>query len=206
MDFIRKLQNELNKPLPGADSHNKMMISGRRSEYFDQKPAKGSVLILLFPANGKLSVVLIKRAEYSGPHSNQVSFPGGKSEEGDKDPVHTALREAHEETGVPPENIKILGKLTPLYIPVSNFTVTPFVGYTSKKPGFKPDSREVKYIITAPLSHFLKKETVTCSRIKLPGLDIEAPGYSIDGEHIWGATAMIMAEFIDIIRQTGFNP
>lgn len=205
MDFVKKLEEQLRKPLPGSESHNKMAIRGRRAEFYDQKPSKGSVLILLFPKQGDLSMLLIKRAEYSGPHSNQVSFPGGKSEGGDTGPVQTALREAHEETGVHPEKIRILGKLTPLYIPVSNFTVTPFVGYTGNIPEFIPDSREVKYIITVPLSHLLREKTVCNSRIELPGLDIEAPGYSINGEHIWGATAMIMAEFLDITRQTGFS-
>ncbi len=206
MDIIKKLKEELEKPLPGAESHYKMSIEGRRAGFFDQEHSRGSVLILLFPEKGSLSLVLIKRAEYSGPHSNQVSFPGGKSDEGDTGPVQTALREASEETGVNTEKINILGKLTPLYIPVSNFTVTPIVGYTGNIPKFIPDPREVKYIITVPLSRLLRENTVCISRIELPGLDIEAPGYSIDGEHIWGATAMIMTEFLDIIRQTGFSP
>lgn len=206
MDFVKKLEEQLRKTLPGTESHNKMSVRGRKAEFFDQKPSKGSVLILLFRELSKINILLIKRAEYSGPHSNQVSFPGGKIEEGDSGAVHTALREAHEETGVHPEKIRILGKLTPLYIPVSNFTVTPFVGYTGQVPEFIPDPREVKYIITVPLSRLLRKETVCAKRIELPGLDIEAPCYTIDGEHIWGATAMIMAEFLDIIRQTGISP
>ncbi len=199
MELLKKLQKKLEEPLPGATSHEKMAVKGRNPRFFNKKPAKGSVLIILFPEKKDLSVILIKRADYSGPHSNQVSFPGGKMEEKDKEPVHTALREAYEETGIPHQKIEVLGRLTPLYIPVSNFTVNPFVGFVDHKPAFSPDPREVQYIITVSLSELLKEETVCKNKIELPGLKTDAPGYKIKREHVWGATAMIMAEFLDVI-------
>ncbi|MFO7922634.1 MAG: CoA pyrophosphatase [Bacteroidales bacterium] len=156
------------------------------------------VLVLLFPRKGDLFTLLIKRTEYPGPHSGQISLPGGKSDKTDKSQIETALREAREETGIEPENITVLGTLTPLYIPVSNLEVLPVVGYTELQPEFRINKSEVEYLIHVPLQHLIRKNTATEKPLKVRGKSIHAPGYLVENEYVWGATAMILSEFIEI--------
>ena len=164
---------------------------------------KSAVLILLFPDHGKLKTVLIKRSEYDGVHSGQVSFPGGKFENTDSNFEATALRETNEEIGVDPVNIEIIGQLTDFYIPPSNFLVKVFVGYTTNKPEYIPDSKEVQSVVEVDLDEFYhagnisEKEFFSTSRRE----KIIAPCYSIKGLEIWGATAMMLSELLDVFNQ-----
>lgn len=141
--IIRKLKHEISVRLPGKEAQYKMAPEGRITSFSNTNAVNGSVLILLFPLKD-LHLVLIRRSDYAGLHSGQVSFPGGKSEPGDPDLVHTALRESYEEVGIKKENIEIIGNLTPLYIPPSNFNVLPVIGYSKKEPIFHINHREVK--------------------------------------------------------------
>lgn len=160
-------------------------------------PISAAVLILIYPSGSRITLVLIKRNEYEGPHSAQVSFPGGAWENSDGSLEETALRETREELGIE-EKVTLLGSLTPLYIPVSNFMVTPFLGYTNHRPIFHPDPTEVQYVIEASLDSFgdpanLRSETVTRQKQNLL-----IPYYFIKREKIWGATAMIISEFLQL--------
>jgi hypothetical protein len=142
------------------------------------------------------------RPRYPGVHSGQISLPGGKVEPTDQDLAETALRESKEEIGVNPENIRLLGNLTNLYIPPSNFMVTPFVGYQSVRPVFKPDPSEVAEIIEVSLDSFLDNSIIRQKRMKLAlGLTMKVPAYCIGSHVIWGATAMILSEFRVIIEE-----
>jgi 8-oxo-dGTP pyrophosphatase MutT (NUDIX family) len=199
-EFITELSILLTRELPGAEAQYKMAPELRLEEEH-ARFKNAAVLILLYKKNDQLFTLLMKRPEYKGPHSNQISFPGGKLEKGDRDLRHTALRETQEETGIDISLIQVLGELSPLDIPVSRIEVLPVVGYYPGVPSFKPDPSEVQYLIEAPLSDFLNPDT-TQEKIKtiLCKL-VRVPYYNIDGNQVWGATAMILSEFLEIVRK-----
>ena len=200
-EFITKLQQQLQKPLPGASAQNKMAPAIRNFQDIkhDSPARKSAVLLLLYPKEGNLYIAYFKRPEYDGPHSGQIAFPGGKVEDEDENLQETALRETDEEFGISPQKIKILGSLTNLFIPVSNSEVTPFIGFMSETPHFIPNKDEVQYIIEVELS-LITNQLFKTSRIKeRRGLEIETPMYTFNNEEIWGATAMITSEFEEIL-------
>ena len=144
------------------------------------------------------------RPTYEGIHSGQISLPGGKYELTDSDLSVTALREAQEEIGVDSKKVRLIGRLSELYIPPSNYIVQPFVGVLETEPAFTPDPKEVERIIEIRLEDLLDEKNKRKKRILLrTGTSILAPCYIIDGNTIWGATAMILSEFREIARRTG---
>lgn len=158
-----------------------------------------SVLILLFPAADGIRTVFIKRPRYDGVHSGQISLPGGKAEPGDPDTGYTALRETEEEIGVPAGEITLIGKLSELYIPPSNFLVTPWIGYVTFTPVFKPDPSEVDGLLEALIRDLADDRNVKEVLISVHGMELKAPAFVMHGEVIWGATAMILSEFREVI-------
>ena len=204
--LITQLEDRLKLPLPGIEAQYKMAPSLRTPMPFDDmmrnEPVKSSVLILLYPRNGELYTVLIKRNEYDGMHSNQVSLPGGKMDATDHDESNTALREAEEETGIIAEDVKLLGQLTTFYVQPSNFIIYPFVGYLNYTPVFRPDKNEVQFLIETSINLLADKTIVKKTDIKAHrGIVLEAPYYDISDHIVWGATAMILSEFVTIIDQ-----
>ncbi len=205
---IEYLRKRLEQPLPGWVAHQLMAPPARRGitteDYEERKKTArlGSVLILFFPVDGVLHLVLTQRPEYDGTHSGQVSFPGGKMEEFDKDYVATALREANEEVNINPEDVDVLGQLTDLYIPPSNFLVFPVVGFMDKRPDFIPEEREVVEIIELPVSELLKEENLGESSILMNKIfRFNSPAFVFDGRIVWGATAMMLAELRELLRE-----
>ncbi len=199
-DFLKILKDELKKDLPGEKAHVKMAPGVRHHIKSKEKSRKAGVLILLYPKNGELNVAFIRRTEYNGPHSGQISFPGGKTEKEDSDIIQTALRESQEEIGINPNNVKIYGQLTPLHIPISNFLVFPAIGYYQSTPEFKADPNEVKEIIEITLKDLLNPENCTTKEFNYGDLSFSAPVYNPQNLTIWGATAMILSEFLEIIK------
>jgi len=204
---IEQLKQRLKQPLPGVTSHLKMAPVNRVQEFNNLSNiiplAKNSaVLILLFPDNGKLKTVFIQRSVYDGVHSGQISFPGGKVETTDKDFEATALRETFEEIGVKPKAIEIIGQLTDCFISPSNFLVKVFAGYTTQKPIFIPDKKEVQSILEVDMDEFYdsnniaEKEFYSTSRKTA----VFAPCYLVNGMEIWGATAMMLSELLDVLK------
>lgn len=165
----------------------------------------GAVLALLYPKNGELHTVLMMRNTYKGVHSNQVSFPGGEFEKQDASLWHTALREANEEVGVPENKVIKISELTKVYIPPSRFLVTPFLAFAEKAPSFIPDPYEVKRIIEAPISKFLDPNNILEKKIFIDSYKAKLPikYYEVEGEIIWGATAMMLSELAEILERLG---
>jgi 8-oxo-dGTP pyrophosphatase MutT (NUDIX family) len=204
--FINSLEKKLKGPLPGLAAQLKManLKRLRRGMSMDVPPdvKQGGVLILFYPVDGSANLVFIKRSEYEGVHSGQISFPGGGQERSDSSIIETALREAKEEIGIDPGQVKPIGRITTLYIPPSNFLVTPVVGYTDVTPEFTPEPEEVDHILQVPLEDLLDERNMQEKEITIiDGLVITAPCFYIDGNIIWGATAMILSELLELIRQ-----
>ncbi len=202
--FITQLKTSLQKTLPGKSAHNMMSPNIRFTgkSYPNKKSTRDSgVLILFYPEMDSLYIPFIQRPNYNGVHGGQVSLPGGKFEPNDINLRTTALRETKEEIGVPKDLIEIIGHLSPIYIPNSNFNVTPFVSFIHHKPKFIADPYEVQNIIEAPLSQLLSNDCISTFEKEINGYKIEAPYYNIKGHVIWGATAMIISELKVIIQQ-----
>ncbi len=199
---IRKgLQSCFDKSLPGLPAQLKMAPFHRREELITpgtiDKAIKSSVLMLFYPKEGMEHIAFIKRPVYNGVHSGQIALPGGRWESTDKSLYHTALREAREEIGIDTHQVKHVGKLTDLYIPPSNYVVSPFVATYDKQQNFAPDPQEVDEILEVPFSFFLEKTSVRKIKIETSGgLVVETPCFDYKGNIIWGATAMIMSEMV----------
>jgi 8-oxo-dGTP pyrophosphatase MutT (NUDIX family) len=200
------LRQRLQQPLPGLRAQERMMGRVVSMPHIVPENARPSaVLCLLYPNDDELQLLLMKRREDRTAHSGQVSFPGGRYEQEDNDLQTTALREAYEEVGIAPAHVDVLGALTSLYIPVSNFNVHPFVGYIPSKPQFVISEAEVSYTIETPLSNLLhndRKITTDVSSPIMPGLIRQVKAYQLeDGTIIWGATAMIISELETIMKE-----
>lgn len=193
----------LSNKLPGKKAHLIMAPDHRVNSLSLEKapPANAinsAVLVLLVPSLNEWEVVLIKRNFYNGIHSGQVSFPGGKCDKNDSDITYTACREAFEELGIEREDFKIIGQLSRLYVPPSNYVIYPVLATSTNRREYNPDPREVAGYIHAPLSCF-NPSLITRSRVQAgPDEWIEAPSYVIDEHVIWGATAMIIAELYQV--------
>lgn len=202
---INQLKYKLAEKLPGIDSHIKMAPEHRAEELFkinpdDLNPRLSAVLIILFHEDGKLKIVFIRRSEYVGIHSGQIAFPGGRYEESDKDLETTALREVEEEIGIKTDTVDILGHLTDLYIPPSNFMVRAFVGYVNEKPVFNINEREVQEVLVLNYEHFKHPDVIKVREFKTHNSTrlTKAPYFDVEGAIIWGATAMILTELLDL--------
>jgi len=192
-------------PLPGEDAQLKMAPITRahlmKQKVDIGKARKAAVLILFYPDDSLIKTVLIQRQDYNGIHSNQISFPGGQYEDTDDSMQRAAIRETCEEIGVKQEEINILGDLTELYIPPSNFLVLPVIGYVKNVPVFKPDIQEVKKVITVPVDTLTDEKTIKEQAIEASYQKrVTVPCYMVDGHIIWGATAMIISELVALIK------
>ncbi len=203
------LKRELAGELPGKDAQALMMPIARdksiRLPQFLIAPVKSAVLILLYPDHeGNIKFPLIQRPDYEGAHSGQISLPGGKIEHSDAGLTETALRETEEEIGVKREKVEVIGSLTNLYITVSNYDVTPVIGFTDQKPHFFIDETEVAELIEADLADLLSMEKLKEGDVLVRGkYKVRTPYFDIGGYMVWGATAMILSEFSVILRRSG---
>jgi len=193
------IKKALSQSLPGSASHKKMLplnreLSAQPDELLRIKHS--SVLLLLYIENQELNACLIKRPSHMKHHAGQIALPGGRIEKGET-ALETALRETWEEIGITSDQIEILGSLSEIYVQVSRFQIHPFVGWIEKIPQFVINKNEVEKMIYFPLKNMknsfaeVELETITGK--------LKVPCFQFEDETIWGATAMILLEFADVL-------
>ena len=200
-NLIFHLKHRMNNALPGEDSHKKMKVnfSNNTKLPFSKNKAKtAAVLILLYPNKKKTYLYLKKRADTVKYHKGQISLPGG-SKENNETLLDTALRETQEEIGIDKNEISILGKITPLFIPVTGFMITPFVSYISKKPKTILDEIEVAELLSVNIRDLLNNDILIMDR-DINGSSVSIPYFSLNNHQVWGATSMVLSELKDIIQ------
>lgn len=206
-DFLSKLESALQNELPGMRAHEEMSplhrpLDSRLITDYDRY-RKSAVSVILYEEANTLHFVLIQRPVYEGTHGGQISFPGGKLEETDSDLEHTARRETQEEIGIQLTKNQLLGSLSTVFIPVSQFIVQPFVYFLEEKPIFIPDQREVAEIIHPPLIHLLDSASKqTKSMDVASGVRMKnVPYFQLSNKTVWGATALILNELKWLLKE-----
>ena len=207
MNLTTILKDVLQNPLPGKAAHLKMAPLPRRQSLISEVSLpcgarESAVMVIIIPAEELLEsrLLFIKRSRYEGVHSGQIAFPGGKVDKSDIDYIATAVRELEEEVGITLEEIEIVGKLTPIYIPPSNFNIHPIVAIAKRSLCPIGDQREVSECRAIKLSQFICADNIKiCDVIIKENEIVEAPCYLIDDFVIWGGTAMITCELTSIL-------
>jgi len=199
--FIFSLMNQLSNTLPGEKSHQVMKIKLNNDLNIEPTLKRyASVLICLFPNNDNWSFFLTKRSNSVEHHKGQISLPGGMIEKGEN-PINAALRETNEEIGVQIKKVQIIGKLSSIYIPVSNFKVQPFVGFLNKKPKTDINKQEVSRIFDVDLNDLMNDKNIKSEEKVLGNKLVEISYFSLKNEKIWGATSLILSEFKDVLKR-----
>ena len=202
-DALDSLENNLKGPVPGLRAQLKMVTDPRPGHQVYQEVEdsclKAGVLILLYPVRDKLHLVLTRRTERVDHHQAQISLPGGRQEPGESF-EQTALRETCEELSIPSESIRVIGRLTPLYIPPSNYCIFPVVATADSRPDFHPSTEEVAEVIEVPLDCLLDPENIHKEMWIIRGREVTVPFYYLKGHKIWGATAMVLSELVELIK------
>lgn len=198
-DLAARLNSALAGPLPGEVIHARISprltdgtLPGRAPQ---ERPA--AVLVLLFARHGVPHVVLTVRGSGLPHHPDQVSLPGGRVEPGET-PEVTALREAAEEIGLDPGGVALAGRLTPVHIPVSGFTVEAIVGIAAGSPAFVAEPGEVAEVLEVPIALLADPAALRVGRRVRGGVEIDAPYFAVGDHQVWGATAMILGELLTV--------
>jgi 8-oxo-dGTP pyrophosphatase MutT (NUDIX family) len=199
------LQLRILSALPGFAAQQKMMPPSRK-EYKGIVPANariGAVMVVLYEEQNEWNILLMRRTEDGGTHSGQISMPGGKRDAQDGSNTYTSIRELEEEIGIRKEDIDVLGSMTPLYIPPSNFYVTPIVAIWKNKNKISVSEAEVQEVLQLPLQKIFSSVISTnVNRSDIPEIAMETPAYAPkEGILIWGATAMMLAELEALLHQ-----
>ncbi len=203
-EWISGIEERLKSFDFSANESNLLMgyhrASAEEARKLNPAPKESAVMMLLFPRSGQWFTLFILRPDGTGIHSNQLSFPGGKIEAGETN-LEAAFRETHEEVGVHKDQIRIIGSLSPLYIPPSHFVVQPFVGVLFEEPNFVANPQEVVQLIEYPVTPFLEEPIILEKEIFIATFDrtIQAKYFDVNGFTLWGATAMMIQEFRTIL-------
>jgi 8-oxo-dGTP pyrophosphatase MutT (NUDIX family) len=203
-DCIAFLIKRMKLPLPGLEAQLKLAPPFRNNimpkVLTDYR--KGSVMLLIKSIERQPHLIFIERSDDGKVHSGQIAFPGGKKDESDETLLSTAIRETEEEIGLAPHHISVLGELTQLYIPPSNFMVSPFVGYLENKTEYAISTKEVKRAIEIPLVDFFNKEVIVDDEVATTYRGpVSVPCYKLHGIQIWGASSMILSEFLALFDE-----
>ncbi|GAA4299362.1 NUDIX hydrolase [Aestuariibaculum suncheonense] len=206
-EFLKVASKIKNIPLPAESSQFKMVPTFRREELRQERDAvkqarQAGVMALFYPDVTHIThIILILRKTYKGVHSAQVGFPGGKLEDDDASIEAAAVRETFEEVGVPEDYIKVLRRLTEVYIPPSNFYVHPFIGLCHCTPQFIKQDEEVEALIEVALSDFLDDTNVITKTVRTSySPEVEVPAFKLNDHVVWGATAMMLSEIKDLLK------
>jgi len=211
MKFKDELKKRLAKKLPAEKAHAAVMSYERKTAkqiLAEKKEVKTSaVLCVIEPNENSWVIYLMERKVYGGVHSGQISFPGGKTEASDKSHLVTALRETHEELGIHSSELEVLGELSTMYIPPSNFLVYPFVSVAKQKLNILPNPDEVESVLRAHPRDLLAQNAIKNSAVKISGSDarLKVNHYTVGGHIVWGATAMILSELVYILNEIGVS-
>jgi len=187
--------------LPGVDAQMRMAPQPRggwKPGFAPDQTRPAAALLLVYPVGGAATVLLTKRASHLPSHKGQVSLPGGAVDPGETI-VAAALREAREEVGLQTDLVTVVGCLTPLHIPVSGFELNPVVGTMASRPAMVPETGEVDRIIEAAVADLADPARHRRVMRVREGLEFDMPYFDIDGEEVWGATAMVLAEFVTLL-------
>ena len=206
--LVDRLDVALRRELPGAAAQSALAPIPRRQWPAGFNPARirnAAGLLLAFPVDLRAHIVLTVRADTLGRHGGQVSLPGGVVDPGETF-EQAALREAHEEIALPLDGIHVLGALTPLDIPVSGFRLHPIVAVRSSRPRLTPSDGEVARIFELDLDELLDRASVKTVQRERDGKQLTIPGFHVHGVEIWGATAMVLAEFLALLGWTRHTP
>lgn len=204
-NYIQAISSQLDGQLPGWEAQKAMSPIPEAPYRIKNKDAKqAAVMVLLHPnINDELSLFYIKRTSDNpnDKHRGQISFPGGQKDAVDNDFIDTSLRETHEEIGVDPKDIHILGELSSIFVFASNFFVQPIVGYLPYNPKLRLQASEVQYTIQTPVNQLLSPEAILKKDFKMGQFNAKnMPYYNLKGEVLWGATAMITSEFLAVLN------
>lgn len=206
-NFLKFIPKIVKQKLIGEEAHQKMSPPERlafihKIDPTTFNPRKAAVMMLFYPKNRETHLVLILRNAYSGVHSSQIGFPGGKVEVFDVSMQATALRETHEEIGISPKQITVVKAFSELYIPPSNFSVLPFLGYSDEELIFNPDPREVFGIIELSLLDLLDDNNFTTQVMETSYMkEVELPVFKFGENIVWGATAMMLSELKEVLKK-----
>ena len=198
---VPRLVEQLKAPLPGPAAHARLAPNPRRQwpEGFDQaKVRDAAALLLVFPIARQAHIVLTRRADTLGRHSGQISLPGGVVDPGES-VEHAAVREAEEEVGLPVAAARVIGLLTPLDIPISGFRLHPVVAVADHRPAFTAAANEVASVLEIALEALCDRSCLVTRERQLDGTRLEIPAFHVAGHEIWGATAMVLAEFLSLL-------
>jgi len=202
--LIESLGAALKRPLPGLTAQMGMSPQPRPGTDRILDPGldcrRAGVLVLFYPCDDDLCLVLTRRTDSLESHSGQISFPGG-SMNPDEDAVSAAKREAMEEVGVVPASLELLGQLSPLYIPPSGFCIYPVVAYTPHRPSFTPSEQEVAEVLQVPVRHFWIPSTRCEETWEMRGSSVRVPYYAVGPHKVWGATAMVLCELLSLLHE-----
>jgi 8-oxo-dGTP pyrophosphatase MutT (NUDIX family) len=203
-DLVARVERGLAEPLPGSRAQVLMAPvprpgwePGRLSS--DAKTAAG--LVLLYPGEEGASdacVLLTERTRRLPTHGGQISLPGGRVD-GDETIEQAALREANEEVGLDPDAVRVLGRLSPMYIPVSRFNLYPIVGVVRERPEWRPHAGEVERVIETPIERLVDRARLRWERRSTQWGVLDIPYVDLDGVRLWGATGMVLAEFLAVV-------
>ena len=207
-NFLNVLAKVKHLELLGETSHAKMsppyrLELAKQMEKNRLRAKQAGVLALFYPDRSYITnLVLILRKTYKGVHSAQVGFPGGKYEKDDSNMEYTAKRETEEEVGVPFNAVNIIRPLSPIYIPPSNFIVQPFMGHVLETPRFVLQEDEVEDILEVLIDDFLNEENKIITKVATSyNVEVEVPAFRLNGHIVWGATAMMLGELKDLLKQ-----
>lgn len=202
--LVACLERALAGPLPGFAAQSLLAPRPRPGwpgKTLPEGTRTGATLVLVYPLEGRAHVLLTLRGDRLLDHPGQVSLPGGAIERGET-PERAALREGHEEVGLDPAEVRLLGRLTELFVPVSRFLLYPCVGVTPCRPRLRAAPGEVSRLIETDLVQLADPSMLGLEHRRLGGRPVEIPYLRVGDARIWGATAMILAELLAIIGLT----